>query len=191
MTRVLFLDIDGVLNSEVHYNRKIGPGGHVLDRPVNAVEDDQLATLLARFPGTDRGRWLHYLRCIDPLCVGRLNAIVAATGAQVVLSSAWRRILALEQMQAVLDAHGFIGKLVDATPRNLRGHNGGTYVPRGVEIMHWIENSAPNGLEAFAILDDNGGMDGCEDRFVQTDFEVGLADIDVERAIQLLTELRP
>lgn len=61
MTKILFLDVDGVLNSAKWF------------RNPRSNEDDYLG-----------------LRSIDPACVSRLKKILSFTGAKVVLSSTWR-----------------------------------------------------------------------------------------------------
>src|SRR5262245_22677615 len=60
--RVLFLDVDGVLNHEAAFTTmKLGPAP------------------------------------IDPACVAQLDRVVEATGAKIVLSSAWRNLPGLER----------------------------------------------------------------------------------------------
>lgn len=91
MRRVLFLDIDGVLNS-TDYLRASG------------------GLVIVPFDHDPAGR-------IDPDRVARLNRIVEGIGVDVVLSSSWRAGFTLGEVQRFLRARGFAGRLHDKTPR--------------------------------------------------------------------------
>src|SRR4051812_35357809 len=88
MSKIIFLDFDGVLNSQLWYKaRKTSqwrPGDHDL----------------------------------SPDSVKLLNVLVKQTGAKVVVSSTWRLNRTVEELQTILDGVGFdgevIGKTVDA-----------------------------------------------------------------------------
>jgi hypothetical protein len=108
MDRLLFLDIDGVLNSVQYLAEATGGEGVVI---VNGELD---ATA-------------H----IDPTRVVRLNRIVERSGARVILSSSWRRSFGLEKTQRSLRSKGFLHELADETVR-LIGHE------RHVEIRHYL-----------------------------------------------------
>ena len=77
---------------------------------------------------------------IDPVCVERLNRIVAATDAEVIITSSWRGQYDFQQR---LDEQGFKGKVLGETPQ-LTGMR-----QRGDEILAW--------------LDENGAVDGFVD----------------------------
>lgn len=93
--RVLFLDIDGVLNSEAWFARQRGRGLTIIS---NRAE------------------------LLDPAAVAQLNRVVEATGCKVVLSSSWRLHQRLLEVQDWLQQAGFIGQLHDRTPST--GHRG-------------------------------------------------------------------
>lgn len=76
MTRLLFLDVDGVLNHETYY----------MERPV----------------GDDRP---YPLSEFDPACVDRVNRILGETGACLVVSSSWR-LDGCERLSAIFGAVG-------------------------------------------------------------------------------------
>ena len=86
---VLFLDIDGVLNSDAWLGRH---HGRRLTLPDHAAE------------------------MLDPEAVGRLERIRQATGCRVVVSSSWRHTLPLAEIERLLRRHGFAGQLADRTP---------------------------------------------------------------------------
>lgn len=154
--KVLFLDFDGVLNSDALFR---------------ANGNRYLADML------------------DVAAVARVNAILARTGARVVVSSTWRLDRSLEQLRAVLARHGFAGEIVGVTPVLRDVDEDGIAVtrdaPRGLEIQSWIDDQ-PEPPESFAILDDDADMVHLEPRLVRTLFAVGLDDDGVEAAVALL-----
>ena len=103
--RIVFLDIDGVLNSD----------GYVSTRP--QVSDE-----------------LWTIEDIDPKNIATLNTLVAVTSAQFVLSSSWRHHHTLAEMQALLEMRGFSGTLIGATPR-LFGETRGAEIRTWLQVQ--------------------------------------------------------
>lgn len=169
--RYVFLDIDGVLNSRT-YLRNAG-------EPLYADKHDP----------TDLEIGFNQM---SPELVQRLNGLVV-DGVAFVLSSTWRRFYKVSLVQEMLHIRGFRGILIGATPALDER-------PRGQEIASWIESET--GVElargqrawpTFVILDDNDDMDRLRGRLVQTDYDTGLQDEHIERALQMLridTQLR-
>lgn len=89
--KVLFLDIDGVLNSE----------------------DWALAKYKAGVTGALQKEF-------DTDAVKRLNTIVEKTGAKIVISSSWRIAHSLEYIFNMMKKFGFVGEVIDRTP-SVRG----------------------------------------------------------------------
>lgn len=148
--RYLFLDVDGVLNS-TDWQLELHESGKLQ----NMLPDD----------------W------IDPAAIVRLNRIIDATGALVVVSSAWRTGRTLEQLQALFATHGFRGTIAGAT-----GH--GHYGERGLQIHAWLQTHP---CVSFAVLDDDiHDMSSVTGHLVQTNSRTGLQDDHVEAAIRLL-----
>jgi len=154
--KVLFLDIDGVLNTS-----------EWLKDRVKGTED----------------RDAYYLSMIDPAAVGLLNQVLERTGCEVVLSSTWRIAHERPAMQRLLEIKGFNGAILDYTPRKgteaipIRRKPGGPwvnakfseYVDRGYEIHAWLEKHPE--VTSFAILDDESDMAHLKHRLVQTSFQ--------------------
>ncbi len=69
---------------------------------------------------------------LDPACIRVLNEIVAGAGADVVVSSTWRHGKTVTELQAMLEAAGFIGCVIDKTPVGALGAD------RGEEIAAWL-----------------------------------------------------
>ncbi len=126
-TPVLFLDIDGVLNSE---------------------------GWLARYQGRALHLPTHASEMIDPGAVARLDRIQRATGCLVVVSSSWRHRLPLAGIEQHLRHHGLGGRLHDRTPAGTSRTseivawltaNGGTARPHVA-----LEDEPDPGAEHFA-----------------------------------------
>lgn len=89
--RVLFLDIDGVLNSAEWFEK-------TKDVRSGLSRIDELQEML------------------EPRAVALLNDLLASTGAIVVLSSSWRIAYGMGFIQRALMKRGFTGRLRDKTP---------------------------------------------------------------------------
>jgi hypothetical protein len=155
--KVIFLDMDGVMNSMPF----------LLEHSAEYKKPDGTP-----YTRADSEMWVEM---IDPKCVERLNHIVTETGAVVVISSSWRHAHTVEAMREFFDARGFVGKIIDETP-TIAG-------PRGREIEAWL---ADKNVKAFVVLDDDSDMDGVRKWHIKTSILVGLQDEHVERTIQML-----
>jgi len=158
--KVVFLDIDGVLNSR----------SFMLDFEARCE---------------DAGEVLGFQHQIDHRAVLRLNRLLINTRAVVVVSSSWRRIVDLDELGRILRNYGFEGTIIGATPDLTHLDRGDRPVWRGDEIAHWLEHH-PRAVQSFVILDDGNDMGELSHRLVRTDDRVGLTDEDVLRAMKLL-----
>ncbi len=184
--KALFLDIDGVLNSE----------SWVSARPPRPAGDGLAVDV-----------W-H----LDPAAVARLRRVVDATGVRLVLSSDWRRAPwkpGLLRTSAALRRVGLGVGLAGATPvltgaqRDERftpawvdgrlfgswhGRAGWVGIPRWMECQVWLDTHPE--VTRWAVVDDAADFDapGWREKHVQTDADVGLTDADADRLIALLTE---
>lgn len=125
--------------------------------------------------------------------MGRLNRLCASTGAAVVVSSTWRRgYETLDELASDLASVGLRAAVVGRTPhfagQTIRMPEANSVVVRGTnrgdEIAWWLWNYGP--FESFVIVDDDRDMGQLRHALVQTSFEVGLTDEDVDRCIALL-----
>jgi hypothetical protein len=146
---ILFLDIDGVLNSHDWFRRRVNFRGppSLLEKAGAKFEKD-----------------------IDPRALFLLDAVLAETKAKVVISSTWRKLYSLEEIQAGFSSLGFVGEIIDVTPE--------TSSIRGEEIQEWLNDALsfnpPLIVERFAIVDDDSDMAHLRSRLVQTSFNFGL-----------------
>ena len=126
-------------------------------------------------------RWDRY-GDLDPACIQVLNEIVASGGADVVVSSTWRHGKTVAELQEMLDAHGFAGRVLDKTPSDVPGAG------RGEEIAAWLADHAVDG---YVIIDDHADMGELRTHLVQTHPAHGLHPADVPRAIAMLMTSGP
>lgn len=87
--KIIFLDFDGVLNSQEFFKR---------------LREGKVKT-------NDK-----YKCDLDKSKVIMLNEIVKKTNAKIVISSFWRYIYKFETLQKILKKHGFKYKIYDVTP---------------------------------------------------------------------------
>jgi hypothetical protein len=147
--KVIFLDIDGVLNSRASAFLQALDGGGSLLKP-HAIHG------------------------------AILNAIIAATQANVVITSAQRRIRTLAQIVDSLDGVGFSGKFIGMTPTFNAGPT------RGAEIKVWLKDH--RNVDGICIIDGNSDMDDLLPYLIQTITEEGLLATHVLPAIQILSK---
>ena len=159
--KIIFLDIDGVLNHEAFYK----------ERFEKRYEDGAI-----EYPYSE----------IDPKSVANLNSLIEDTGAKVVISSTWRNS-GLEYCKDVLEFHGFKGDIIDITP-NLRGSDclRGNEILKWVRTNHKLVGDYYNFTE-YVILDDDSDMLYWQrNNFLHIDRFVGLTMGDVFRAKRIL-----
>jgi HAD domain in Swiss Army Knife RNA repair proteins len=114
---------------------------------------------------------------LDPACIRVLNEIVARGPADVVVSSTWRYGKTVAELQEMLDAQGFTGRVLDKTPSGTPGAD------RGEEISAWLAAHAVGG---YVIIDDHVDMGELRSHLVQTQPAQGLQPADASRAIAVL-----
>lgn len=173
--KVVFLDIDGVLN----------------DRNILANARHETITI-------DKAEWLRSM--IGQLYVDRVKKIIEQTGAKIVLSSAWRRMFkSLDEIKLFMKDIGFnpndvIGETPNGHPpaRALALGSAATYPTyRGLEIQKFISDWEGEEIDSIVILDDMKPEQFCHlaHRLIQTEgWNVGITDEDVEKAIELFNQ---
>jgi hypothetical protein len=114
---------------------------------------------------------------LDPACIRVLNDIVARVGADIVVSSTWRYGKTVAELQAILEAQGFAGRVVDVTPTGAPGSG------RGDEIAAWLANHEVGG---YVIIDDHGDVGELRTHLVLTQPADGLRPAHVSQVIAML-----
>ncbi len=158
--KILFLDVDGVLNCQ-----RIIFEAYKVRRDYGIVDEKK-----------------DYLAMLDETMISRLNKIIEQTEAKVVISSSWRQLHPLDELIWMLEQKGFKGSVIGKTPKI-----GGK---RGYEIEHWLDHNEgvenyvildDNSDMLFPqmshfVKTEFYGEDG------------GLQDNDVEKAIKILND---
>ncbi len=124
-------------------------------------------------------RWDRY-GDLEPACVAVLNEIAEGARAEVVVSSTWRYGKSAAELQAMLAAAGFTGRVVGTTPLGPVGAD------RGEEIAAWL---AKHPVAGYVIVDDHPNVGALRGRLLLTDPARGLERAHAKRAIEIL--LRP
>jgi hypothetical protein len=164
MRKVIFLDIDGVLNTQDWHSRKTN------DNP------------------RDEFGW-----AFDPVAVENLGHIVKETGASIVISSSWK-FLGMAKLKQMWKIRKLPGILLDITPNtvsdemllnaNLEEMELG--VCRGNEIKEWLSRHKEE-VSNYVIIDDYDDLLlEQEDHTVLTDSLIGITEFDAMKAIRIL-----
>lgn len=160
--KLVFLDFDGVINSAVYFT----------DRANGLLEGVELDEY------------------IDRRLTARVQRLCEETGAQIVVSSAWRVMRSVEVLREILTKHGVSAPVIGKTPHL------GTY--RGEEIQKWIDSYDGGaldacGIEGIVILDDMLGREfvHLSEWHVRTLWATGITDADVEKAKEVLQKAAP
>lgn len=136
--KVIFLDIDGVLNS--------------------------VDSMISFYNWTPIGTKEQMEDRLDPVSIGLLRRLCLGTGAKIVVSSTWRRGRIKEDFLEIFAGYGWgdfpyldktpIGYSINPIGERTRGH----------EIQYWLDN---NGNPEYIILDDDSDMlESQKDRFI-------------------------
>ena len=169
--KLIFLDIDGVLNYQLFWDEK--------------KRCDRYNELPKDVPSEVRG--------ICEASVKLLNDLIEKTGAKVVVSSSWRIGRTPQELQKILDYKGFKGEVIDKTPiLNFKTKNYSYSVPRGCEIKAWMEmNKGILGDKIskvkYVILDDDSDMLYWQrNNYLWVDGYIGLTPNIIYKAKQIL-----
>lgn len=166
MKKIIFLDIDGVLNTQLWYTQ--------MDR--NTYIDK-------------------YGYAFDPNAVANLKRIVEETGADIVISSSWK-CMGLTQMEDMWNDRNLPGRIIGITPNSVSDElllhadidSMVLFHIRGEEIKEWLSKHGKR-VSNYVIIDDMDNMlPEQQSHFVQTNPEVGITKEDSEKAIKILNK---
>lgn len=156
MTKVLFLDVDGVLNSARTWKTRVeGMAAEHVALVAHILRETGASVVVSStwrtFPGWNDG------------------------------ASQFHKTLAKHGADGALILSRVIGRTVDGWEMQLPKTDG--RLLRGTEIQHWLDARQ---VECFVILDDDGDMGPLTTRLVQTTFDDGLTPELADRAIEML-----
>lgn len=161
--RYLFLDVDGVLNSE----RTVAAYGKLTH--AGRVKQDMLTG------NTPEPMW-------DEVAIKLLRAAQELIGFKIVISSTWRKTFSLQDFHTIFDLYGWDtrGIVVGKT-----GENVGI---RGEQIKAWLDTYGKFPYEYCIVDDDSDMLDSQEGNFVKTSFREGLSYDSFERIFGVFKE---
>ena len=161
--KIIFLDFDGVLNTE-HYQG------------------------LLRYQGEP---WQdEHGAFFDPNAVKQLRRIIDATGAVIVIESSWK-YLGLDAMKELWKVRNLPGRVVDITPSSvsdeylLKNLDTTMIHCKGMEIASWLSEQAED--IRYTIIDDEYViLDSQLPHFILTNPYEGITEEQTNRAISIL-----
>lgn len=185
MENYLFLDIDGVLNSNSHilnwYNER---GGYSLENKKLFAKEFKNSTKLV---------------FIDLIEI--LNEFLIETNINVVLSSTWRLLEQYNTLEKIKNeftkmkiyTNNFIGLTPDR--RRFSNFRDGSRGPRAIEILEWLEKNNISKNSKILIFDDdfvnkkiiyNSGYKNC--KLFEISNVIGISKNDIKNAKLFLTD---
>lgn len=176
--KLIFLDIDGVLNYQLYYQEK-----RQCDRHKELPED-----------APDGAHDICERR------ISLLNDLIEDTGAKVVISSSWRNGKSVEELTQLFEYKGFKGEIIGKTPYLWFGISAEQEyhysVPRGCEIKAWLELNKDKLSEKmsevrYVIFDDDSDMLYWQrDKFLWVDPYAGLTPSLIYKATKILGKIK-
>ena len=167
MRKIIFLDLDGVLNTARWHSQA--------DR--NSLQDE-------------------YGYRFDPVAVANLKKILDETGAEIVISSSWK-FMGLSKMQNMWKERNLPGNVVGITPNSVGDEfllhanldDMDLLSIRGQEIKEWLMLYGKD-VTHYVILDDMTDiLIEQEPHFVWIDPEVGITKGNVVQVIMILNHI--
>lgn len=165
MKNIIFLDIDGVLNCEIHYRNSLKPP-----------------------PTASREEFKDYHICKERL--GWLNDLCAETESGVVISSTWRGD-GLEEMRKLFRRNGATFDIIDVTPY-CKCRNRGCEIKQWLEgNVKNIFGEDEWKFHRYVIIDDDSDMLLRQAKhFFQTDGYSGLTPNTIYRIRNFLNSVK-
>lgn len=169
MFKIVFLDMDGVVNSRRWFKflqTKEGAAHKI------KLEEQQRGSELQRLDHE-----IYYTRMVDPNCAKHLAALINDTGAKIVISSTWR--LPVRKFDALLFYRVFANVGHSLPVDTILGCTPELNSRRGHEIQCWMYRNPEYVVDKYVILDDDIDMLP-EQPFVHINRSIGLTRTDVE-----------
>lgn len=172
MKKYIFIDFDGVLNTERHHCALVAAGKKTSDE---------------------------FGPSFDPEAVANLEKIVDETGAVIVICSSWK-LEGVDRMMALWRIRKMPGVLAGCTPDYIPGMDIlnldlenpdalAQLAGKGNEVKQWLSENAPKNPEhyRYVILDDVPDfLPEQMDHYIQVDPRVGITEDNIDKAIDIL-----
>ena len=163
--KIIFLDMDGVMNHELFYRGYSKYPRKTIKRPLDQIDQGSVEIL---------------------------NELVKETGAKIVISSTWRIHYSPEEMQGYIEHFGFIGEVIGSTPKcsdkySVRGNEISAWIKEN-EALTGLPYYK---FDEYVILDDDSDMLYQQrDNYVQVDRYCGISPSTVFKAKKILNKQR-
>jgi len=152
---IIFLDIDGVLNSQLFYEEQFKHLQRFDSIPLYRVVKKQLKKLVKK---KEISRMEYYKSQICGKRISWLNTLCEETNSGIVLSASMRGGKTVKQLQEIFNYCGATFTIIDKT-----GHSESRI--RGVEIHKWLQDNCMcwfgvnhYDFYRYAIIDDDSDM---------------------------------
>jgi hypothetical protein len=174
--KVVFLDIDGVLN----------------------IGDTTFLPEVYVMADLEKGEQKVGFNVLSASCISQLNRVTETTGAKIVISSSWRCGLptpkGMRLLATYLKSCGVTGDIISRTPiypeyaaEMAKEGKSSTIIAlawaRGKEIQLWLDKHL---VDSFVIVDDMSDMEHLTPFLVQTNFEDGITKEVSDKMIEVL-----
>jgi hypothetical protein len=150
---ILFVDIDGVLNSagSYHYYKKT--------RKENKGQGEELC----------------------PIALSNVDFVLSKVpDCKIVISSTWRKYFSIDEIKGFFKDHGYEWDVIDATPEILLKFSDDCFARRKDEIEQWLDKNSNLGIQRYVAIDDHYiGLNS--DNFVQTNYLNGFTFDDAQK----------
>ena len=150
--KILFLDIDGVLNSHKWYEHN----------------KDEIAL--------QSGLMWRHVEELDPAACRLVNELCMSESLSIVISSTWRRLHTIGEIQMMFAKRGLHAPVISATGQLRSGF-------RGKEIEEWL--AMHSGVDKYVILDDDSDFIPGQP-LVQTSWSTGVQQVHIDIARELV-----
>lgn len=170
MRKIIFLDFDGVLNTENYQG--------LLQYQGKSWQDE-------------------YGAFFDPNAIKQLKRIIDATGADIVIESSWK-YLGLDAMKELWEVRNLPGRIIDITPStisdeyllssDLENIHPSLLHCKGVEIASWLSKYETQDFRYVIIDDEYVILDSQLPYFILINPYEGITEEQAIQAISILNE---
>ena len=181
--KIIFLDIDGVLNTEVFVRCYLQTLKHIGEIKGESFMKKELSDIIPHD---------HFGALFCPVSCGFLEHIIQETKADIVISSTWR-FSGLKHIRELWEHRNLPGNVIDVTP-HMRSNSINEIdlsfkerAERGNEIKEWMKRNDFTGN--YVIIDDDDDvLPEQESHFIQTNHMYGITFDHATDSINILND---
>lgn len=162
--KVIFLDIDGVLNTERY--------------------------VIEQYKKTGKPHSTHHSE-FDPICMENLKDFIKQTDAYIVISSSWRlgnhkTDKGWKTLINRFNTYGLLDRIIGCTPCLDDQYK--DMCCRGHEIQKWLDDN--KNIDNFVIIDDDRDMFHLISKLAKCNFKDGFSDKVKQKALEIINKIR-